>query len=152
MAERSDIPLSSVLGDRGHMGNVVKVEESWSKYVVPDAGVSVVDDVSFDREAAILAAAKRRREREANALNVEAHPSPQVKRGQFHFFVLKGKVMDFIGSKEMDASKFSRDISGRFFREWLKKEFPGRSDYSEIISFEDKTTVKEIVELLVVCV
>ena len=88
----------------------------------------------------------------------EAKPGPIVPMKvigplRHHFFVMstKDKKLDYIGSAEMDTSKFAKDVSGRFFREWLKKSFPDRNDYEEIISFDDNTTLKEIVELLGVC-
>ena len=66
----------------------------------------------------------------------------------YHFFLLSDGKLELIGSKEMDVSKFAKDVSGRFFREWLKKSFPDRRDYDDIVSFDDHTTMKDIVDLL----
>ena len=152
MAEGIIVPLTQVLGDRGKVGNVVKIEGSWSSKVPGSVGAEAKVIPEFDRETAIIDAVKRRQEGRVVQTEFEDHPLIVLRKGScFNFFVLKGKTLEFIDSMEMDMKIFSKDVSGRFFREWLKKNFPNRVDYADIVSFEDSATMKEVVELLKVC-
>lgn len=163
MSEIESIPISAALGDRNAD---VKVEESWSKDVPSAIGANAPVE-EFNRTKAIELALRRpsgRRSPEPQNLSqaqemrksilngIEDHanlaiikPFPMLKH---HFFVVDGRKMVFIGSKEIDVTKFQKDLSGRFFREWLKKNFPGRRDYDDICVWNDATTLKEITDLL----
>lgn len=151
MAESSEIPISKVLGVKGGQ---VKIERSWAEDVPGAVGANAPPVPEFNRESEILAAIKRRR----NPHEVKEWPQleelkqPAVNGIQalpkFHFFVLKGRKLEWIGSTGMDKSKFANDVSGRFFRGWIEKTFPGRRDYMDIVSFDDNARLKDIVELL----
>lgn|SRR3990167_9062697 len=148
MSNIARVPISEVLGDRN---SSVKVEESWSKDVPVEAGASAQPLQEFDRTKAILAAVAKRKEPRPRPEGFEPHSSLQAVSRQHHFFVLNGKKLTFIGSKEMDASKFQKDVSGRFYREWLKKNFPelnGTVDWADIVSFADNQTLKDVAELM----
>ena len=149
------IPLTQVLGERD---KPVKIEESWSRDVPNALGANVPSIPEIDRsinsiKAAVEATHKLRegRMKEANSKPGPIVPLKVIGPLHHHFFVLKGKKLELIGSKEMDASKFAKDVSGRFFREWLKKSFPDRRDYDDIVSFDDNMTLKDMVDLLGVC-
>ena len=151
MSEFIEVP-NPVLEQKG-MGS----EASWSEHLPAIGGADAPVQPEFNRDQAIRAAIAERKEGRRVRPEVIDLPGIPAQAGvhtfpgkptKYHFFVLDGKKMTFIGSKEMDVSRFQKDVSGRFFREWLKKEFPGRKDYDKIVSFDDKTTLKEITDLL----
>ena len=148
MSEITSLPISAVLGDRN---GLVTVEESLSKDLPNDVGANAPVQ-EFNRQDAIFSAVKRQSGRRSMTVSV---PSPAqtpnmavIRPSQYHFFVIKGKKLEFIGTKEMPAEKFAKDISGRFFREWLRQSFPGRRDYDDICVWDDNTKLKEITDLL----
>ena len=150
MSMRGEVALTDVIGERGAG---VKVEESWSKDV-PAGGAEGGGAVEFNRSEAIMAAVERKRngtwlrtEEEAGGVQTQRETARSVSQLQY-FFVFKGGKMDYIGKKEVDLGKFRRDLSGRFFREWLKKEFPERRDYDDVVTFVGGGTVGEMVELM----
>lgn len=155
MSEIKRVPIAELLGDPN---GSVKSEESWSKFLPTDAGAAAPVR-EFNREKAIQEAIKRPSERRTlksvvpagNVASILPPRQMQVIREEpavFHFFVVKGKRIELIGSGECPIEKFERDLSGRFFREWLKKSFPGRKDYDDICVWNDLTPLKEITELL----
>lgn len=141
------IPLSDVLGDKS---GSVKIEESWSKYVPEQIGANAPVEKEFDREKAVMDAIGKTRERRLNSVLQTPQEKPVQSSEPFchHFFVFKGRKLEYIGSKEIDTSKFAKDISGRFFREWLKSSFPGRKDYDEIVAFDDNMSMKQFASLV----
>lgn len=150
MSEIEQLPISAVLGDRNAP---VKIDESWSKDVPASIGANA-PITEFDRTRAIMHAVQRpsaRRMPEPVNLKIVQSGSDQsyVEASQMHhFFAVDGKELVFIGSKEIDVTKFQKDLSGRFFREWLKQNFPGRRDYDDICVWNDATPLKEITDLL----
>ena len=145
MADRTEIPMSDVLGTG------VKVERSWSEDVPVRVGADAPAEPAFDRASEIEAAIKRKREGLQMQMKSEIQREPGTPvnpNPKHHFFVLKGRKLEFIGSHEVEVNLFRNDISGRFFREHLKKVFPGRRDYEDIVSFDGNIKLSEIVKLL----
>ena len=168
MSNLTKIPLTDVLGDNTTSGNVIRVEESWSKDVIQEVGANAQQVVTeFNRDTAIPDAVKKTLERRELQARLRAEGFKPFDNGngenfnrvipllqkplEHHFFVFRGRKLEYIGSQVLDVTRFEKDISGRFFREWLKKNFPSRKDYDDIVSFDDKQTVKEIVDLLRMC-
>ena len=148
MSEITRVPISDILGDRN---GTVRVEESWSKDVPSTVGAEApVEMTEINREAIFKTVAGKSGRRLPQTIPSPVHGAQLDKRENLnhHFFVLKGRKLEFIGSKELDASKFAKDVSGRFYREWLKGAFPGRKDYEDIVSFDDNQTLKDMAELL----
>jgi hypothetical protein len=154
MNEIETLPISAALGDR----NVdVQVEESWSKDVPASMGANAPVE-ELNRSKLIAEALKHKSARRSPEPTINPQPyhggparpvlSVIAPSTQHHFFVVDGRKLTFIGSKEIDVSKFQKDLSGRFFREWLKKNFPGRRDYDDICVWNDATPLKEITDLL----
>lgn len=160
MSELSFAPIQTVLGDP--VNGRVKVEESWSKDLPPEIGVNapvvkeIKRDEDFLKNAVLKTQQSGRRTPKVNDTfdgkpqngkpgPIECTPTQPL---MYHFFVIREKSLEFIGTKDMPVEKFSKDISGRFFREWLKKSFPGRNDYDDICVWDDNTNLKEITELL----
>ena len=154
MNEIETLPISAALGERNAD---VKVEESWSKDVPATVGANApVQEVN--RSQLIAEAIKHRSGRRfpepmsavRETLGSQRYPGKmmEIASTQHHFFVVDGRKLTFIGTKEIDVTKFQKDLSGRFFREWLKKNFPGRRDYDDICVWNDATPLKEITDLL----
>lgn len=144
------VPRKDILGD---VNTPVKVEKSWGENLDNKVKAGVVVSSEFDREAAILKAVELRKQGKVihtEEDNVEkVFDNRQVSLGKiFHFFVFKGNTLEYIGSKQMDDLLFKKDFSGKFFREWLKKVFPDRDDYLDIVSFDNTTMLKQVVELI----
>lgn len=155
MSDIEQLPISAALGERNAP---VKIEESWSKDVPATVGANAPVE-EFNRTKAIELALRRPSGRRlpepiairpiagnfvGGGLGMRVELAPM----QHHFFVVDGKKLVFIGSKEIDVTKFQKDLSGRFFREWLKTNFPGRRDYDDICVWNDLTPLKEITDLL----
>ena len=148
MPEQGEVPISEVLA------NSKGVEESWNKFVPISGGAEGNGVPEFDRGAAIEAAVQMKRDIRSGKIpdprfemGVSVPPIPNVVSNIQHFFVCKDRGMKFIGTKEVDVSKFQKDISGHFFREWVKSVFPDRRDYDDIVSFGDETPLGDIVDL-----
>jgi hypothetical protein len=154
------ISMKDFLGDRE---GGVKVEESWSKDVPPDVGANAPVEHELIRDENFLDAAVKQTERlrqqrfEENMVQAKAMSLaiPQMQNinntRNFIFFSIHAdtKSLEYIGTigiePELEA-RFKKDVSGRFYRECLKKEFPNRSDYTEIVCFNEGSSLKELAD------
>lgn len=142
--------LKDLIGDKGAR---VKIEESWSKDLPNDSGANaagVVDPIlTEERLNAAVKQTQRLRGERLNAPVLSVLASPVIPQARaYYFFVLDydKKILKFLGKCGMNPERFQKDISGRMFREWLKKEFPERRDYEDISAFEVGTKLSEIFE------
>jgi len=145
------IPIDTILGDRE---KGVTVEESWSKDL-PATGAGAPEIIAdFDREKILLGGVKPSKRRMGGNETFEPAQEGSPRGGPiqasklYHFFAIKGRKLELIGSKPCPVEKFAKDLSGRFFREWLKQSFPGRRDYDDICVWNDNAPLKEITDLL----
>ena len=144
MSQLETAHISTVLGK---YEDTIKIEQSLSKDV-PVRKEEVVEE--FNREAEIIKNSGKSARRFPQPSPQVIPYAPQVNGvSHSHFFILKGKTLDFIGTKEADMSKFKNDVSGRFFREWLKKNFELKpKDVENVVCYNDATSMREVVELL----
>ena len=145
MPEMGEVSRASVM-----TGNVV--EESWSKFVP----ASDTQEPEFDRNNAIPSAVKRTLERRARrqeaaaeqaptAIETHTIPKPTQSAGKY-FFIYKTDKFKFLGKSEEDLSRFQKDLSGRFFREWVKKTF-GIDSADDVVCYDGNITVAEMMEM-----
>lgn len=144
MSQLETAHISTVLGK---YEDTISIEQSLSKDL-PARKEEVVEE--FSREVEIIKNSGKSARRFPQPSPQVIPYSPQVNGvSHSHFFILKGKTLEFIGTKEADLSKFKNDISGRFFREWLKKNFELKpKDLENVVCYSDATSMKDIVELL----
>src|SRR3990167_357524 len=143
MSEIEVKPISHALGDRNAP---VKIERSWSEDVPVTVGADAPIIKELEREQMIVkASGKSGRRAEMGQVEVQQTNGNRSQTGvasTHHFFVIGGNKLEFIGSKEVDVSKFQKDISGRSYRVWLKTAFPDRTDYDDIVIWWDNFTVR----------
>ena len=150
MATIERIPITEVLGDPAT--DKVKIEESWNKDVPAGERTVIVEPKRENLiERAIMNPSRRRFPTPTSVeLSGRIVPGPimVMKSNYMHFFSVNGNKFEYVGSCMVDVEKFSKDASGLFLRNWMKKEFPGRRDYDRIACFDDGLTMKEFSEML----
>ena len=66
-----------------------------------------------------------------------------------YFFILDGKKLEFLGARGVDTQKFAKDLSGRFFREWVKNNFKlSKRDVENVVCWSGSTTIKDVADML----
>lgn len=149
MSEITRVPISEVLGDRN---GTVNIENSWSKDVPSAVGSDAPAESEFNRTKAIIEAAKRGSRRlqglaETPGILITS-PGVGIPGKTEHFFELDmNGSLKYIVSLEFDRSKFAKDLSGRMFRDWVKKNVRP-VDIENVVSFPDNALVKDVVEMM----
>lgn len=156
-----NIPINDFLGARN---GGVQVEESWSKDLPVETGVNapIVDEFVRDDkflDDAVKSTQKLREKRFeeikpgpiAGAQHADQTIAPLNRKFLFFSVNAESKSLVYVGTVQIEAeleARFKKDVSGRFFRECVKKEFPDRTDYFDIVCFQEGFTLKDVADAI----